>query len=48
MRIGQKEKVKHFNVRYRSLYLKLDKKRRRMVSVIDYSDSLQNNKESQI
>lgn len=43
MKIKKNEKVKDFNVRYRSLYHKLDKKRRRKISVLDYADSLTNN-----
>ena len=43
LRIRRNEKVKEFNVQYRSLYLKLDKKRRKQITILDYADSLQNN-----
>ena len=43
MRINKNEKVIDFNVRYRSLYHKLDKKRRRKISVLNYADTLINN-----
>lgn len=46
MKINRNEKVKDFNIKYRSLYLKLDKKRKRQISVLDYADSLQNNPEA--
>jgi len=46
LRIRKNEKVKDFNIRYRSLYLKLDKKRRKQVSSLDYAESLVNNKEA--
>jgi len=46
LRIGKFEKVKNFNKRYRSLYLKLNKKKKRQVSVLDYAESLINNKEA--
>ena len=46
MKIKRYEKVKDFNIRYRSLYHKLDKKRRRKISVLDYADSLANNHEA--
>lgn len=46
LRIRKNEKVKDFNIKYRSLYIKLDKKRKRQVSVLDYADSLQNNHEA--
>ncbi len=44
LRIRRNEKVKDFNIRFRSLYLKLDKKHQKSVSVLDYIDSLRNNK----
>jgi len=46
LRIGKNERVKDFNQRYRSLYQKLEKKRRKQVSVLDYIESLQNNREA--
>ena len=46
LRIKKNERVKDFNIRYRSLYLKLDKKRKKQISVLDYADSLQNNREA--
>jgi len=46
MKIKRNEKVKDFNIKYRSLYTKLDKKRRRWISVLDYADSLRNNYEA--
>jgi len=38
--------VKDFNTRFRSLYLKLYKKHKKPVSVLDYVDSLRNNEEA--
>jgi len=35
LKISRNEKVKEFNVKYKTLYLKLDKKRKRQVSVLD-------------
>ena len=46
LKIKKNEKVKDFNIRYRTLYHKLDSKRRKRISVLDYADSLQNNKEA--
>jgi len=46
MRIKRNEKIKDFNVRYRTLYTKLDKKRRKRIGVFDYIDSIQNNYEA--
>jgi len=46
LRIKRNEKVKDFNTRFRSLYLKLDKKHKKQVSVLDYVDSLRNNEEA--
>jgi len=46
LRIKRNEKVKDFNKRYRTLYLKLNKKKKKQVSVFDYADSLQNNREA--
>jgi len=46
LKIKKNEKVKDFNIRYRTLYHKLDKKRRRKISVLDYADSLQENHEA--
>eukprot|EP00833_Pecoramyces_ruminatium_P012611 jgi/Orpsp1_1/1186643/evm.model.d7180000052195.1 len=46
LRIRKAEKVKDFNKRYRSLYLKLNKKKKDQVSVLDYAESLQNNREA--
>lgn len=46
MRIKRNEKIKDFNVRYRTLYTKLDKKRRKRIGVLDYIDSIQNNYEA--
>ena len=46
LRIRRNEKVKDFNRRYKSLYLKLDKKRKKQVCTLDYAESLQNNKEA--
>ncbi|OUM62191.1 hypothetical protein PIROE2DRAFT_11597 [Piromyces sp. E2] len=43
LRIKKYEKVKDFNLRYKTLYLKLDKKRKKQVSVLDYAESLQYN-----
>jgi len=43
LRIGKNEKVKDFNIRYRSLYTKLDKKRRKTIGILDYTDSLRPN-----
>lgn len=46
MKIKRDEKVKDFNIRYKSLYHKLDKKRRKRISVLDYADSLVSNREA--
>ena len=46
LKIKKNERVKDFNVKYRSFYLKLDKKRRSRICVLDYADSLYNNKEA--
>jgi len=46
LRIKRNEKVKDFNKRYRSLYLKLNRKKKAQVSVLDYAESLQNNREA--
>ena len=46
LKIKKNEKVKDFNIRYRTLYHKLDKKRKRKISVLDYADSLQGNHEA--
>ncbi len=46
LKIKKHEKVKDFNIRYRTLYHKLDQKRKRKISVLDYADSLQNNHEA--
>ena len=46
LKIKKNEKVKDFNIRYRTLYHKLDKKRKRKISVLNYADSLQNNHEA--
>jgi len=46
LKIKRNEKVKDFNIRYRTLYLKLDKKKRKRISVFDYADSLRNNREA--
>eukprot|EP00833_Pecoramyces_ruminatium_P012634 jgi/Orpsp1_1/1186666/evm.model.d7180000052401.1 len=46
LRIKKHEKVKEFNTRFRTIYLKLDKKRKKQVSVLDYADSLQPNVEA--
>jgi len=44
LRIKRNERVKDFNTRFRSIYLKLDKKRKKRVSVLDYIDTLRNMK----
>ena len=46
LKIKKNEKVKDFNIRYRSLFLKLDKKKRKQISVLDYAESLANNREA--
>eukprot|EP00833_Pecoramyces_ruminatium_P007148 jgi/Orpsp1_1/1181180/evm.model.c7180000076197.1 len=46
LKIKKNERVKDFNIRYRSLYLKLDKKRKKQINVFDYADALQNNVEA--
>jgi len=46
LKIGRNEKVKDFNIRYRSLFTKLDKKKRRSISILDYTDSLKPNYEA--
>ena len=46
LKIKRNERVKDFNVKFKTLYLKLDKKRKRHVSVLDYVDALENNQEA--
>jgi len=46
MRIKRNKKIRNFNVRYRTLYSKLDKKRRKRIGVLGYIDSIQNNYEA--
>ena len=46
MRIKRNEKIKDFNVRYKTLYTKRDKKRRKRTGVLDYINSIQNNYEA--
>ena len=46
LKIRKNEKVKTFNKRYRSLYIKLNKSKRKQISVLDYADSLENNPEA--
>jgi len=46
LRIGRNEKVKEFNVKYKTLYLKLNKKKKRQISVLDYITSIENNYEA--
>ena len=46
LKIRKHEKVKDFNKRYRTLYLKLNKKKKKQISTLDYADSLQNNEEA--
>jgi len=46
LRIDKNEKVKDFNIRYRSLYTKLDKKRRKTIGILEYTDSLRPNYEA--
>jgi len=46
MRIKRNEKIKDFNVRYRTFYTKIDKKRRKRIAVLDYIDFIQNNYEA--
>jgi len=46
LRIGRNEKVKEFNVKYKTLYLKLDRKRKGQISVLDYVNSIENNYEA--
>jgi len=46
LRIRKHEKVKDFNLRYKTLYLKLDKRRRKQISVLDYTDSIAANTEA--
>lgn len=43
LRIKKNERVKDFNLKYKTLYLKLDRRRKQQVSVLDYADSLRNN-----
>ncbi|ORX76131.1 hypothetical protein BCR32DRAFT_248981 [Anaeromyces robustus] len=45
LRIGKNEKVKEFNITYRTLYTKLDK-RRKFIGVLDYTDTLKGNYEA--
>jgi len=46
LRIKRNERVKDFNTRFRSIYLKLDNKRKKSVSVLDYIDALRKNEEA--
>jgi len=46
LRIRKYEKIKDFNLRYKTLYLKLDKRRKKQVSVLDYAESLRGNFEA--
>lgn len=46
LRIRKNESVRDFNTRYRNLYTQLDKKKRKLISVLDYVDSLQPNYEA--
>jgi hypothetical protein len=47
LRIGRNEKVKEFSKRYCSLYLKLNKKKKKaQASVLNYAVSFQNNRET--
>ena len=46
LKIGKYEKVRDFNIRYRALYTRLEKKKRKSISVLDYSDSLRGNYEA--
>ena len=43
LRIKKNERVKDFNLKYKTRYLKLDRRRKQQVSVLDYADSLRNN-----
>jgi len=40
------KKIKDFNIKYKTLYLKLNKKKRSQISVLDYTDSIENNIEA--
>ena len=46
LRIKRYEKIKDFNLRYKTLYLRLDKRRKKQVSVLDYAESLRGNFEA--
>jgi len=46
LRIKKIDSVRDFNIRYRNLYTQLDKKKRKLISVLDYVDSLQPNYEA--
>ena len=46
LKIGRNEKVRDFNKRYRTLYLKLDKTHKKQISILDYADALENNIEA--
>ncbi len=46
LRIKRNERIKDFNIRYKTLYLKLNKNKRHQISVLDYTDSIENNVEA--
>ena len=46
LRIKRNERIKDFNIKYKTLYLKLNKKKRSQISVLDYTDSIENNVEA--
>jgi len=46
LRIKRNERIKDFNIKYKTLYLKLNKKKRSQISVLDYTDSIENTVEA--
>jgi len=46
LKIKRNETIKDFNIRYRNLYSKLNKNKKKVITVLDYIDSLQPNYEA--
>ena len=46
LRIKRNEIIKDFNIKYKILYLKLNKKKRSKISILDYTDSIESNVEA--
>ena len=39
LRIKRNERIKDFNIKYKTLYLKLNKKKRSQISILDFTDT---------